>query len=135
MEIENCLWLNISSDRHTSLLSRGQPLRFTGIFTALFLFIPLFAFPLQKNVCNALFSKPEADFPIASGCSHEGNGPGCSGTCPVPFIRGREMAFPQHQGAPSPAGDWNLILSHSRAAPCLTSNKTFPAFHAPKRAP
>lgn len=104
MEIENCLWLNISSDRHTSLLSRGQPLHFTGIFTALFLFIPLFAFPLQKNVCNALFSEPEADFPVASGCSHEGNGPGCSGTCPVPFIRGREMAFPQHQGALSPPG-------------------------------
>lgn len=49
MEITNCLWLNISSDRHTSMISRGQQLHFTGVFTALFLLFLCLFFPSKKK--------------------------------------------------------------------------------------
>lgn len=66
MEITNCLWLNISSDRHTSMISRGQ-LHFTGVFTALFLLF------LHFQKCHLHFP-----FPAASGCSSYRTRPGRS---------------------------------------------------------
>lgn len=82
MEITNCLWLNISSDRHTSMISRGQQLHFTGVFTALFLLFLCLFFPSKKKkkVRMFHFQKWNLHFPlpVASGCNSCGTRPGCS---------------------------------------------------------